>query len=269
MKYKVTIPIICFAFIAVLACFKFAVKAEDPERSVFLRVMTYNIRNGQGMDDQTDYDRTAAVIADMHPDVIALQEVDSVTNRSQQADVLQELAKRTKMYATFSASIVFDGGKYGIGVLSKEKPLAWQRFELPGREEKRSLLLVEFPDYVFACTHFSLHEEDRLASVEIIRNVAERYEKPVILAGDFNDSPDSSVLSRLEENWQLLSDVRQFTYPSDAADDTIDYLLGYRSEKFACSIVRNGVLNNCPASDHLPLFADIYLKSSLKLTAFL
>ena len=44
-----------------------------------LKVMTYNVRHCAGMDLVLDYDRTAAVIAQQQPDVVALQELDSMT----------------------------------------------------------------------------------------------------------------------------------------------------------------------------------------------
>jgi len=48
-----------------------------------LKVMTYNVRHCAGMDLVLDYDRTATVIAQQQPDVIALQELDSITSRSE------------------------------------------------------------------------------------------------------------------------------------------------------------------------------------------
>ena len=46
-----------------------------------LRLMSYNIRHGAGLDERLDFDRIAEVINREHPDVVALQEVDSVTQR--------------------------------------------------------------------------------------------------------------------------------------------------------------------------------------------
>jgi endonuclease/exonuclease/phosphatase family metal-dependent hydrolase len=47
-----------------------------------LRILTYNVRNAKGMDNTINYDRVAAVIKEAHPDVVALQELDSATQRS-------------------------------------------------------------------------------------------------------------------------------------------------------------------------------------------
>ena len=47
-----------------------------------LKVLSYNIRNGKGMDERADYQRTARAIRKYGADVVAVQEVDSATQRS-------------------------------------------------------------------------------------------------------------------------------------------------------------------------------------------
>jgi endonuclease/exonuclease/phosphatase family metal-dependent hydrolase/predicted phosphodiesterase len=227
-----------------------------------VRVMSYNIRNASGLDNVVDYQRVADVIIGHAPDVVALQELDSVTNRSNRTDVLSRLADLTKMYSVYGASIPYDGGAYGIGVLSKQRPLSWKRIPLPGREELRSLLIVEFKDYIFCCTHFSLNKEDRLASVSLINQAVKAYHKPVFLAGDINARPDSPVLDAFRQDWKLLSDIRQFTFPANKPDHTIDYLFGYHPHEFVYSVWQTRVINEPKASDHRPLFADVRLKTS-------
>ena len=71
--------------------------------------MSYNIRNARGLDDITDYDRIANVIKSVRPDIIGIQELDSVTGRSEGVDVLNVLSRKTLMYATYAASIDYDG----------------------------------------------------------------------------------------------------------------------------------------------------------------
>jgi Metal-dependent hydrolase len=141
--------------------------------------MTYNIRNATGMDGVCNFQRIANVINNASPDVVAVQEVDSVTNRSNQKYVLGEIAERTQMHACFAPAIDFDGGKYGIGLLSKKAPIHLQTMALPGREEARTLILAEFEDYIYCCTHLSLTEEDRMKSLDILKAFAISYKKPL------------------------------------------------------------------------------------------
>ena len=122
-----------------------------------LQVMSYNVRHCGGMDMVLDYDRTANVIIKQQPDVVALQELDSLTSRSGQCYQLGELANRTSYYPIFGSAINYDGGKYGVGVLTRECPLSVKTIPLPG-EEPRVLWVVELKDYVLACTHLDLEE---------------------------------------------------------------------------------------------------------------
>ncbi len=233
-----------------------------PQTESTTRVMSYNVRNARGLDEKVDYQRIADIINNVAPDVVALQELDSVTNRSNKVDVLSQLAGLTAMYSVYGASIPFDGGKYGIGVLSKQKPLSWKRIPLPGREEARSLLLVEFKDYVLCCTHFSLNNDDRQASVSIIDQAVRDFNKPVFLAGDINATPESPVLEAFKQNWTILTNTKQLTIPADKPKETIDYIFGYTPKGYTYSVWQTRVLNEPVASDHLPLFADVRLKTA-------
>ncbi len=116
----------------------------------YIKIMSYNVRNAKGMDNVMDCRRIARVIRNENPDLVAVQELDSMTQRYGQKYVLEEIAQYTDLHSAYFPAIDFDGGKYGIGILSKEKPLAVQGYPLPGAEEKRAILVAEFEDYVFA-----------------------------------------------------------------------------------------------------------------------
>lgn len=231
-----------------------------PRENNTIRIMSYNIRNGIGLDNVTDYKRTAQVIRSLDPDVVALQEVDSVTGRSKGVDVLNKLADYTGMYAVYGKAINFGGGKYGIGVMSKEKPLSSQNIPLPGREEARTLLVIEFDKYVVFATHFSLTSEDRMASIDIINNLAERYNKPAFLIGDLNAKPESEEIKKISEEWKMLNNPKQGTYPANEPRQTIDYIFGYEGKGQIYSVYQADVVNEPVASDHRPLFTDVRLK---------
>ena len=101
-----------------------------------LQIMSYNVRHCAGMDLVVDYDRTATVISQQQPDVVALQELDSMTGRSGRHDQLGELASRTGYHPVFGAAIEFNGGLYGVGILSREMPVSTKRIPLPGEEPR-------------------------------------------------------------------------------------------------------------------------------------
>lgn len=219
-----------------------------------LRLLSYNIRNAKGMDNQTDYDRTVAVLQKSNADVIGLQEVDSATRRSAGVDVLQQLAGKTGLHAVYGAALPFQGGTYGIGLLSKEKPLQHYTVPLPGKEEVRALLVVEFKRYVVFNTHLSLTEADRLASVAIINEQAARFTKPIYLMGDLNAEPSSAVISTLQQDWTLLSGEAP-TFPAPTPDRCIDYIFSLHAKKK--KRITTTVVNEPLASDHRPVLVEI------------
>lgn len=222
-----------------------------------LRLMTYNIKNATGMDGVCDFQRIANVINNASPDVVAVQEVDSVTNRSNQKYVLGEIAERTQMYACFAPAIDYDGGKYGIGLLSKKAPLHLQAIALPGREEARALILAEFEDYIYCCTHLSLTEEDRMKSLEILKTFAASYKKPLFLAGDMNAEPESDFIKELQKEFRILSNPKQHTFPAPAPKETIDYVAAFKQNDKGFAVVSSEVVNEPVASDHRPIVVEL------------
>lgn len=250
--YFITLFISCISVIAQSDRF--------PQEENSIRILSYNIHNCIGMDGITSYDRIANVISDVAPDVVALQELDSVTLRNKDF-VLKELSDRTLMYPTYGASIDYKGGKYGIGILSKEKPLSSKTVRLPGREEKRLLLIVEFSKYVLCCTHFSLTEEDRISSVPIIFNAVKEISKPVFLAGDMNDTIGSMMQNTLSEKFTILNNPKQSTIGSGNNRRCIDFIYGYNNGS-AYSVLSRQVVDEEMASDHKPLFVDVRLAAN-------
>ena len=219
----------------------------------YLKLMSYNIRNTKGMDNVRNVQRIANVINNEAPDVVAVQELDSMTTRSNQTYVLAEVAERTQMHANYAPAISFQGGKYGIGILSKEQPLSIRTFPLPGREEKRMLMIAEFKNYFFACTHLSLTEEDRLASLDIIKNNASTSNKPFFLAGDLNDTPDSKFIKSLQQDFQILTNTKKPTYPAPEPKETIDYIAAWKENTDNFANLSTQVVEEPLASDHRPI----------------
>jgi len=130
---------------------------EEPR----LRVLTYNIHHGEGMDGRIEYERLAAIIARLKPDVVALQEVDRSTTRSGGADQLSRLASLTGMNGEFGRAIYHAGGEYGETILSRF-PLVWAKTHplpfRPGQEPRAALAaLIEpdngLPSFVLVGTH--------------------------------------------------------------------------------------------------------------------
>ena len=234
------------------ALFIFSAQAQNT-----LKLMSYNIKNANGMDNVCNFQRIANVINNTSPDVVAIQEVDSMTNRSGQKYVLGEIAERTQMYGYFAPAIDYDGGKYGIGLLTKQVPLRLQTLPLPGREEARTLILAEFADYIYCCTHMSLTEEDRMKSLELVKAFTSSSTKPLFLAGDMNAEPESGFIKKLQKDFQILSNPKQHTFPAPDPKETIDYIATLKQNAKGFAVISAKVINEPMASDHRPILVEL------------
>ena len=234
------------------ALFIFSAQAQNT-----LKLMSYNIKNANGMDNASNFQRIANVINNTSPDVVAIQEVDSMTNRSGQKYVLGEIAERTQMHGYFAPAIDYDGGKYGIGLLTKQVPLRLQSLPLPGREEARTLILAEFADYIYCCTHMSLTEEDRMKSLELVKAFTSSSTKPLFLAGDMNAEPESGFIKKLQKDFQILSNPKQHTFPAPDPKETIDYIATLKQNAKGFAVISAKVINEPMASDHRPILVEL------------
>jgi endonuclease/exonuclease/phosphatase family metal-dependent hydrolase len=237
----------------ILLCLFLAATCRLSAQKGPLRLLTYNIRNAKGMDGKMDYDRTAAVLSRINADIVCLQEVDSATKRSGGGTVMDSLARRTGYLGVFGAAIPFQGGSYGVAVLSRKKPLRSCTVALPGREEGRVLLIVEFRQYVIFNTHLSLTPADRLASLDIINTQAARIKKPIYLLGDLNASPAEPLITGLQASWSLLSGIAN-SFPAPRPDRCIDYIFCRNNRK---TVKTATVIAEPMASDHRPVFVEL------------
>lgn len=220
-----------------------------------LRVMSYNVKNGGGLDGVKDIKRCGQLVREAQPDVVAVQELDSCTRRNK-FYVLDRMAEAAGGYhAYYGPTIPHGGGKYGIGVLTKEPALSVEFHRLPCPKEPRGLLVVELPKFYILCTHLSLSEPYRVESVAIIKDVISKLKnKPVFIAGDMNAKPNSAPIVAFKEYAQLLTDDTKFTFPSNDPRVCIDYIFGVNG---SFKVSKYHVFYDSLYSDHLPIYIDV------------
>jgi len=237
-----------------------------------LTVMSYNIKHASGMDTVVNINRIADVIKKIHPDLVALQEVDNGVKRSYRTDEPAALADLTGTYSLFSQNIPFQGGQYGNAILSRDSVRVWQNVHLPSlyRGEQRGVLVSTIPNEIapvtFLATHLDYREAnaERLLSITVIDSLADASKTPfVIAAGDFNDTPESEVITKMRKNFRWANQCSEqdtvLTFPADFPDRQIDYIF-YRARKgYSIQCLSFQVLNEPVASDHRPIVAKLIL----------
>lgn len=197
-------------------------------------VATYNIRHGRGMDGRVDLDRTAAAIAALGADVVALQEVDRGVERSGGSNQPLELGERLGMTHAFGAFFPYQGGEYGMAILSRFPVRRTEALRLPDGNEPRVALLaeLELPSgarVLAVNVHFDWVDDDafRFAQVAALAAVLDTVTLPIILFGDFNDVPGSRTLERWHPRFRAAQKPAEdrHTFSSTDPRKEIDHIL--------------------------------------------
>ena len=243
-----------------LLCFTAGARSSAP---VSVRVLTYNIHHGEGTDGRFDLPRLAALIVSASPDLVALQEVDQRTERAGGVDQLAELERLTGMHGLFGKAMDFQGGAYGVAVLTRQSVIRAMNRALPERadREPRTELTVDVrtspdgPLVHFTSTHLDQgrDQEHRLAQATFLNDVlATGRDLPGILAGDMNSRPDTEVMQMLAGRWLALFPVLPPVAP-DRPRGLVDHVLARPAEDWRA--LDTGVIDDRLASDHRPLLA--------------
>jgi endonuclease/exonuclease/phosphatase family metal-dependent hydrolase len=279
MKRRVLRLVLCFliGIVPIAIC-----RAELPAE---IRIISYNIHHGRGVDGKVDLSRIAKVLTAEKPDIVALQELDQKTRRTGGVDQPAELARLTDMKVVFGRNIDFEGGGYGTAVLTRlpvrsSESIKLKSYYAPTKEnpEQRGVQVIELggkekADLLFLCTHLDYRppDDERFNSALTINEFVKKYaDMPAILAGDLNATPESRVIRELAKEWKIAgwrTDIGSsqsaeanakdgwpmLTFPAEKPDKWIDYIL-YRPAA-AWKLVESRVLEEPVASDHRPVLA--------------
>ncbi len=232
-----------------------------------VRVAAYNIKHGRGMDDRVDLSRIAAVLRSLDADVITLQEVDDRTERTGGVDQVEVLADLLGYEGVHGPHRPYQGGFYGNAVLTR-LPIQRQRTHsippasgsaLTVHEVEVLLSDERLPSLSVVSVHLAGSDHERMAQADSVTSYFAGRTTPVVLAGDFNGRPGSPVLTRLARDWTIVvKDGPPFTYPSDAPDREIDFVMLRSTDPI--EIVSHRVVDEAVASDHRPLIAEIRVR---------
>lgn len=233
------------------------------ERS--LRLVTWNIHHGRGLDDKVDVARIADELRTLDADVVCLQEVDRGVRRSGGIDLTAEIARRLGMYQAFGKNIDYQGGDYGNATLSRWpiREAVNHHYRMLRPNEQRGVLCVRIdvqgrPLHVLN-THIDYRPDDaerRSNASELLDLLSSFREVPAVLAGDFNDLPGRPVHELLTSRWRdALSEhplAERASYPAEAPTKAIDWVL-WHGEALTPN---TGNVTPSAASDHRPVVVE-------------
>jgi endonuclease/exonuclease/phosphatase family metal-dependent hydrolase len=154
-----------------------------------MRVATFNIHHAEAVNGIIALERTAALLQEVAPDVIALQEVDRNMSRSGTVDQVAVLGELLGMTLYFAPTITSEGSEYGIALAARGDLEA--RSEILPRlrgEEPRAAIVGQWGGLSVLTTHLSRDAEARRLQTEAIASIGARLDRPALIMGDLNQS---------------------------------------------------------------------------------
>jgi endonuclease/exonuclease/phosphatase family metal-dependent hydrolase len=224
-----------------------------------IRVVTYNIHQGRGLDGLNRLDRIIDVLAEVDADIIALQEVFGY-----HAPVLREA---TGMNVIFGPTRRKARHLYGNLFLSRLPLVAHQTYNLTCLPfEPRGCLRADV-DYgagrlhIFN-VHLGLSYRERIKQVRMLSGIVDpqEFRGPRLLLGDFNEwfNGRASRLLRAEFGHPFGRRKRVRTHPSPFPVFPLDRIYHDPIVRLEHVAVHRSRLSRV-ASDHLPIYADFRL----------
>jgi endonuclease/exonuclease/phosphatase family metal-dependent hydrolase len=232
-----------------------------------MRVLVYNIHAGKDAKGVDNLARVAELVRSTNADIALLQEVDRGTTRSGKVDQPDVLSKLTGFDIAFGKTLDYQGGDYGIAILSRwpirndtliRLPVNPPQARSGGLYEPRGALraTIQVPggSVEVVNTHIDAAREDfyrRQEMTTILQLAAQR--QSTLVGGDLNAEPGSAVIemirgSPVRDAWAECGTGAGLSYPADKPVKRIDYLLvpsGWRCV--------TGTVIETDASDHRPV----------------
>ena len=251
----------------VLAWLVFAVLGWAADANL-VRVLSYNIHHGEGVDGRLDLVRIAKVISDSGAHLVALQEVDQRAQRTGGIDQAAELGRLTGLKAYFGKAMDYQGGAYGQALLSQWPLEDFVVHALPNpvaREPRIAVAAVVrapgLKPFLFVGTHLDANRDGALRELqaqELVRLLA-KDPRPTLLAGDFNAVPGSRPMTLLFDSFADAAAARpEPTIPAERPTRRIDFVLFRPTAHW--SVASASVIPEPTASDHRPVLVNLMLK---------
>jgi len=230
-----------------------------PKRLV---VMTYNIEgDAELLKGSKHIDDIAAVINQVKPDIVGLNEVHRHTWQSRFHDQAERLQQLTHMNGVFGRSYSELGGAFGNAMLTRGAILSSDVHNLPCAGEPRTLLEttlridgVTIQVYVAHVASWGgLNSSIRAKQLDCLGSHVRVSKYPHILTGDFNAPPESSEIAafrQMNTTLQICGPALPIT--QRVMKKRIDYIfadLGWQ--------VRDAHVVEAGPSDHFPVVAEL------------
>lgn len=238
--------------------------------------MTFNVQHfrlyREPSADRISVPEFADAVRCLNPDILTLNEVRGEGPNPKYTGQTSALAGELGYFAFFAPAFTVPdrngpAGPYGNAILSRYPLLHPEIVPIPDPADrapgkgfetravgKADVLLPDGRTVTVLTTHFGLNPSEQANAAAVLTGLIDGTSHPVILAGDFNVTPENPVLAPIRERLRDTADVLRgetLSFPSDHPDRKIDYVFCSKDLDvgFAC-------IPPLYLSDHRPVLAE-------------
>jgi endonuclease/exonuclease/phosphatase family metal-dependent hydrolase len=233
--------VVIVALVGAVSPIFFSASVTEPDS---LRVLTYNIQQGYDAAGQLNYAGQLALMRNLKPDIIGLQETDTNRIAGGNSDLVRYFADHLGYYSYYGPKTV--AGTFGIALLSRYPIDNPRTIYLYSEGEQTAAIIAQINGYNVVVTHLGndgpiVQQQNLLQEIDGLPSV--------LVMGDFNFKADTDqyrlTRTKLDDAWLL-------RWPQDDAYNNIDHLFVTPGVT-----VKEATYLTTPDSDHPALLVEI------------
>jgi endonuclease/exonuclease/phosphatase family metal-dependent hydrolase len=253
----------------IYAAIPIQVTSPDFNTTHQVKLLTYNIHFGVGMDDKLNLERLVQNILVEDPDIIGMEEVENGRITSEGVDMAQWFARALGMHYYYYPAV--NEHAFGVAIFSKYPILNITAYNLPTQQLERVFLHAAirlnttFILNVFI-THLGLEDDNTTAQIEFILSKTNEVLGPKVMMGDFNLHNDTPQIRNVTVFFTDTAVAFNNIFPGDTfpswpapePGNRIDYIFATNYTAIIDNHVVTDMISGVHAtweygSDHLPV----------------
>lgn len=192
----------------------------DTAGKTSLRVMTFNTQESNDEFAEKSFQAQLALIRQVSPDILALQETDSTRISLNNNDYVRYFADKLGYYSYFGPKTI--AGTYGTAILSKFPLLNTRTVFIYSDKDETGVAEAEVEAVGLGITVYDVHPDSSDPAMLVFAQtlIARSKGKPYVIAmGDYNLRDYESAYQRIDEG---LTNAWVSVYPSEISSDGTD-----------------------------------------------
>jgi endonuclease/exonuclease/phosphatase family metal-dependent hydrolase len=230
----------------------------SPNAKPALRIASWNIHKAVGSDRRRDADRVLAGIAELHADIVALQEADYRLGDRPSALPRDRIATLTGLDPLPIGRNAVSLGWHGNALLARPgiRVCGLEHLDLPGHEPRGAVIVdLDTPAPLrLVAVHLGLLRSARRRQLDAIKAALGRHPlRPTVILGDFNEHSRRVGLGRIATPFVILPTAA--TFPARRPFLPLDRIV--HSPDLDLIPLSHVPAKGPHPSDHLPLLAEL------------